>query len=418
MRDLRIEPRPLRGAVEAIPSKSDAHRLLILSALADKPTDVELSQSSGDIESTLLCLQALGAGIGRSSTAITVTPPAEAPPSPQLHCGESGSTLRFLLPVAAALCGGGSFSGAGRLPGRPLGDLVAAMKKGGVAFSQERLPLTITGRLDSGDFKLPGNVSSQYITGLLLALPLLSGDSTIAIAGRLESSGYVEMTLASLRRFGAAVQAREGGYRIKGGQKYISPGRVKVEGDWSNAAFFLAAGALGGPVTVTGLDPASPQGDRAVLPLLARLGAHVEMTGRGATVSGSKLSGCNIDVSETPDLLPVLAALAALAEGTTNFSGCARLRLKESDRIASTAAMINSLGGSAAELPEGLIVQGGRLSGGTVDSYGDHRIAMAAAVAAIRCAGPVTIVGAGAVEKSYPLFFSHYVDLGGEVDVI
>lgn len=416
--DLRIEPRPLRGTVEAIPSKSDAHRLLILAALADKPAEVILSQSSGDIESTLLCLQALGAAISRSGTAITVTPPAEVHPSPQLHCGESGSTLRFLLPVAAALCGGGSFRGAGRLPERPLGDLVEAMKKGGVAFSQEKLPFTITGRLGSGDFKLPGNVSSQYITGLLLALPLLSGDSTITIDGRLESSAYVEMTLASLRRFGAAVQAWERGYRIKGGQKYISPGRVKVEGDWSNAAFFLAAGALGGPVTVTGLDRASPQGDRAVLQLLARLGAHLEMAGKGAIVSGAELRGCNIDVSETPDLLPVLAALAALAEGRTNFSGCARLRLKESDRIASTAAMINSLGGSAAELPEGLIVQGGRLSGGTVDSFGDHRIAMAAAVAAIRCAGPVTIVGAGAVGKSYPLFFRHYVDLGGEVDVI
>lgn len=413
--DLKIYPRPLRGAVQAIPSKSAAHRLLILAALAGGPTEIELSRSSGDIESTLACLQALGAGIERRGGLVAVTPPSAFNPAPELDCGESGSTLRFLLPVAAAFCGGGSFSGGGRLPERPLGALAAAMKKRGVAFSRDKLPFAISGRLEAGEYVLPGNVSSQYISGLLLALPALAGSSSIALTGRLESSAYVQMTLAALRTFGIEVQARECSFEIEGKQKYISPGSAKVEGDWSNAAFFLAAGALGGPVTVRGLDEASPQGDRAMVELLARFGAPMEMGGWGVTAGGGKLRGCSIDVSEIPDLLPVLAVVAASAEGETEFTGCARLRLKESDRLMTTALLINSLGGSAVELPEGLLVRGRRLSGGTVDSFGDHRIAMAAAVAATRCAAPVAICGAGAVEKSYPDFFLHYHELGGGV---
>lgn len=413
---LRINPGPLWGTVEAIPSKSDAHRLLILAALADAPTEIELLQSSRDIESTISCLQAMGAGIKRFGGNVVVTPVYNAAASPQLDCGESGSTLRFLLPVVAAFCGGGYFSGGGRLPDRPLGELVAAMKKNGVTFSQDKLPFMISGKLKSGDYELPGNVSSQYITGLLLALPGLSGNSAIHLTGRLESSAYVEMTLASLGRFGVNVRASDGRFEIPGGQQCISPKTVKVEGDWSNAAFFLAAGALGGTVTVTGLDTGSWQGDKAIVPILARFGALTEIFGSMVTISGRELRGCDLDLSDIPDLLPVLAVVAASASGTTRFSGCARLRLKESDRIASTAAMINSLGGNAVELPEGLVVHGGALSGGAVDSFRDHRIAMAAAVAAVRCAKPVTIRDAGAAEKSYPAFFTDYLKLGGKVD--
>lgn len=418
MMDLRINPGSLRGTVEAVPSKSEAHRLLILAALAGTPTEIGLPRSSGDIESTISCLQAMGARIKRAGGNVVVTPLSKTHPSPLLHCGESGSTLRFLLPVAAVVCGGGRFSGSGRLPERPLGELVAAMKKRGVTFSQDRLPFTITGKLKPGDYELPGNVSSQYITGLLLALPGLSGSSKIHLTGRLESSAYVEMTLALLRRFGVNVRAPEGRFDIPGGQKCISPGAVKVEGDWSNAAFFLAAGALGGPVTVTGLDLSSRQGDKAIVPLLARFGAHTGISGSSVTASGGELHGCDVDVSGIPDLLPVLAAVAASSGGATRFSGCARLRLKESDRIASTAAVINSLGASAVELPEGLVIRGGGLTGGIVKSFGDHRIAMAAAVAAVRCVKPVTILDAGAVEKSYPAFFTDYLKLGGRVNGI
>lgn len=416
--DLRINPGPLTGTVEAMPSKSAAHRLLILAALAGAPTEIELAQSSADIESTITCLKAMGAGVERRGGKVVVTPITQPHPSPQLYCGESGSTLRFLLPVAAAVCGGGRFSGGGRLPERPLGDLAAALQKGGVAFSQERLPFSICGKLKPGGYELPGNVSSQYVSGLLLALPGLLSASTISIKGPLESSAYITMTLDSLRRFGIKVRSTGDSFEIEGGQKYISPGEIKVEGDWSNAAFFLAAGALGGPVTVTGLDPSSKQGDRAVVSILESFGAFTEISGDRVTVSRGELRGCRLNMSEIPDLLPVLAVVAAAARGTTIFSDCARLRLKESDRIASTAALIRALGGEAEELPAGLIVRGGSLSGGVVESFRDHRIAMAAAVAAVRCTDPVTIVDAGAAGKSYPAFFDHYRNLGGEVDGI
>ena len=417
--NLTINPGPLRGTVEAIPSKSEAHRLLILAALAGTPTEIILPQSSADIECTLSCLRALGAGISRAPGRITVNPVARAPRgTPQFHCGESGSTLRFMLPLAAAMGAGGYFHGAGRLPERPLGELIAALKKRGVSFSRGRLPFTISGKLSAGEYELPGNVSSQYLTGLLLALPSLPGGSVLRVTGRLESSAYVEMTLAALRRFGIEIAAAGGRFEIAGGQKYRSPGVIRVEGDWSSAAFFLAAGALGGAVAVTGLDPDSRQGDKAVLPILERFGASVKNRGGGAVVSGGALGGIELDVSEIPDLLPVLAAVAASARGRSSFTGGARLRLKESDRLASTAAMVNSLGGSARELPEGIIIEGQALAGGRVESFDDHRIAMAAAVAAIGCTGPVTIGGAAAVEKSYPCFFDDYLALGGKVDGI
>ncbi len=412
-----IDPGPLQGTIAAIPSKSAAHRLLILAAMADGPTEIELAANPGqDIERTIDCLRAVGAAISRSGGSVRVIPPPRPVPSPQLHCGESGSTLRFMLPVAAALCGGGRFSGSGRLPERPLGELAAALKKQGLTFSGGRLPFTAAGRLKPGDYLLPGNISSQYITGLLLSLPALPGDSTIRLRGPLESAAYVELTLAALRRFKIEVRSCGDRFEIPGGQRYRSPGRMAVEGDWSNAAFFLAAGALGGKVSIEGLDLSSPQGDRAIVPLLARFGALAGISGSRVTVSAGALRGGEIDLRQIPDLLPVLAAAAASAAGTTSFHGAARLRLKESDRIASTAAMVNALGGDAVELPEGLLVRGEKLSGGVVDSCGDHRIAMAAAVAAIRAVKPVTILDAAAVEKSYPSFFADYLKLGGRVD--
>lgn len=412
-----ITPTPLRGLVKAIPSKSDAHRLLILSALADAPTTLALPGSSQDIDATVGCLRALGADLCREGETVTVTPVAVPLKNPLLDCGESGSTLRFLLPVAAALCDGARFIGRGRLPTRPVGGLLAAMEGHGVTFSAEKLPLTLTGRLRSGDFLLPGDVSSQYLTGLLLALPQVEGDSALILTTGLQSASYVELTLAALRRFGARVRTEGRIYKIPGGQRFASPGYLRVEGDWSNAAFFLAAGALGGGVTVTGLSPDSPQGDRAVLELLRRFGAEVSEEGEAVTVCPGTLKGQEIDVEEIPDLLPVLAMVAACAEGETRFFHAARLRLKESDRLSAAASLLRALGGDVTEFPDGLTVRGGSLVGGRTDSFHDHRMAMAAAVAAVRCRGPVTITDAGAVEKSYPRFFEDYQRLGGNVHV-
>jgi len=416
--DVKLAPGSLAGTLPAIPSKSDAHRVLICAALADRPTALRLPRTSADIDTTCACLEALGAGIARRGDTVTVSPIRDLPERALLDCGESGSTLRFLLPVAAALCPRVRFTGRGRLPERPIGELKAAMEAHGVAFSAEKLPFETAGLLAGGDYRLPGNISSQYITGLLLAMPKLLGDSTLTLTTALESAAYVDITLHALRRFGVSVTLRQNGYAVPGGQTFSSPGTLAVDGDWSNSAFFLAAGALGHPVTLTGLDMDSPQGDKAVLKVLHAFGAEVSVFGDAATVSPGPLRGITLDVAEIPDLLPVLAVVAACAQGETRFEGAARLRLKESDRLSSTAAMLRSLGGEAEELPDGLIVRGGTLTGGTADGCNDHRIVMAAAVAAVRCAGAVTVTGAEAVHKSYPAFFEDDAKLGGEVHVL
>jgi 3-phosphoshikimate 1-carboxyvinyltransferase len=416
--NVTIAPAPLEGTLPAVSSKSDAHRLLICAALADRPTVLALPALSEDIEATIRCLRALGAGIVRSGETVTVSPIERVPDAPLLPCGESGSTLRFLLPVAAALTEGARFTGRGRLPDRPVGALRAAMEAHGVTFSAEKLPFALSGRLQGGSYALPGDVSSQYLTGLLLALPHVPDDSTLTLTTKLESAAYVDMTLSALRRFGGSVSDGGGVYALPGGQRFHSPGAAAVDGDWSSAAFFLTAGAIGREVTVTGLDADSPQGDKAVLDILRRFGAETETRGNAVTVRPAPLRGCEIDVSGIPDLLPVLSVAAACASGETRFTNAARLRLKESDRLAAVSAMLRSLGGSVTELPDGLTVRGGALTGGTVDGFRDHRIVMSAAIAAIRCSGPVTITGAGAAAKSYPAFFDDYTLLGGNCDVL
>ncbi len=381
---------PLSGEIRAIPSKSMAHRLLICAYLANSPTDVVCNGTSKDIEATRACLSAMDEG------------------NP-LPCGESGSTLRFLLPVVSALGLETEFHMEGRLPQRPLGELEEQLCAHGVMLTrpQEDI-LQVRGRLTPGDFTLPGNVSSQYVSGLLFALPLLDSPSTLTVQGKLESAPYVEMTLWALRQFGIAVQEENGVYTIPA-CGYHAPGQVTVEGDWSNAGFWLCAGALGKPVTVTGLDRDSLQGDKAVFDILAQFGAKTQQTADRFTVSPGKLQGITMDASAIPDLVPVLSVVAAAAEGTTYITGAGRLRLKESDRLASVSAMLRALGGEVEEREDGLVIHGGKLlSGGTVDSWNDHRIAMSAAVAACLCRGSVTVAGANAVEKSYPRFWEDF----------
>lgn len=413
-----ISPASLGGSIPAIASKSDAHRLLILAALCCGETRLKMEQRSEDIDATISCLRALGAGIELAPDGVLVRGIERVNENPLLDCGESGSTFRFLLPVACALCNQARFTGHGRLPERPIGELMQVLQAHGVTFSAEQLPFAASGRLSGGAFSVPGNVSSQYLTGLLLALPLLQQDSTISLTTRLESAAYVDLTLHALKRFGVHVDSSGMQYAISGGQSIQSPGELRVDGDWSNASFFLAAGALGNFVTVTGLSLDSPQGDKAILPFLERFGAFVSAKADGVTVSPARLSGCTIDVNETPDLLPILAVLGAVAAGETRLINASRLRLKESDRLASVAAMIRALGGRAEELPDSLVITGGSLAGGTVESCRDHRIAMSAAIASINCAKPVTILGAEAVNKSYPAFYQNFSHLGGCVDVV
>lgn len=419
--DIRIDSRPLNGKIAAITSKSDAHRCLIGAALCGGMTEVVINDSNRDIEATADCLRALGAKIERDGCVFRVFGIEKLPEKAVLDCNESGSTLRFLLPVAAALGADAHIIGSGRLPERPLSPLVERMGEHGVCFSSDRLPMDISGKLTAGRFELPGNVSSQYITGLLLALPILAGDSEIILTTKLESAGYIDMTIRTLKLFGIEIERipENGGYRIKGGQKYSSPERIVVEGDWSNAAFWLTAGAVGGDVAVSGLDADSAQGDKEIFELLGNFGARTERSGEDTKVSHDELSGIKIDAAGIPDLVPILAVCACAAKGKTEITNAARLRIKESDRLKTVAAMINALGGEIAELQDGLVINGkGKLKGGSVDSFNDHRIAMAAAIASVICEGDVVIKGAQAVEKSYPAFFEHFRLMGGRADVI
>ena len=387
-----ITPAPLSGSIPAIPSKSAAHRLYICAALADSPTEISCQGTSKDIEATKACLDAMKNG------------------DSLLRCGESGSTLRFLLPVVAALGLEVDFQMEGRLPDRPLAPLDAQLEAHGVTLSRpvRHDLLHVSGRLEPGAYVLPGNVSSQYISGLLFALPLLDGVSTLTVTGKVESAPYIAMTLDALKQFGVRPKIEANVYTIPH-MPYRSPGTAAVEGDWSNAAFWLCAGAIGQPMTVTGLDPDSLQGDKAVVEILRRFGAKTERNGSSYTVSPGELTAINIDAAAIPDLVPVLSVVAAAAEGTTRIYNAGRLRIKESDRIQTVRAMLANLGADVEETADGLLVSGGKpLPGGVVDSANDHRIAMAAAVASILCEGPVTVTGAEAVSKSYPKFWEDF----------
>ena len=382
---------PLGGRVDAIASKSQLQRLLLCAALADRETVVHGASDAADVQAMCRCLRALGARVTADGKTLRVQPVTE-----QAHgaadCGESGATLRFLLPVAAALGRETTFRLHGRLPQRPLGPLWEALEAHGVRLSRPAPDeLLCAGRLQSGRFALPGDVSSQFFSGLLFALPLLSGPSELHAATPPESAGYIAMTLAALRRFGIATEPLPDGWAVPGGQRYRSPGAVRAEG------------ALSRPVTVTGLQADSAQGDRVILEYLRRFGAEVEQNADAVTVRPAPLRGCSLDVRSTPDLAPPLALLAACAAGTTRITGAARLRYKERDRLASIAAALRALGADVRDLPDGLEIVGGRLTGGTVDACGDHRIAMLAAIASARC--DVRLRGAECVEKSDPHFW-------------
>ena len=405
----------MQGEISSVPSKSAAHRALICAALSDEPTDIYLPISNADIDVTASCLCAMGAEITRNGAYLKVSPIKEVPDFAELDCGESGSTLRFLLPIAAAKLPKTAFFGSGRLPQRPIGELKAAMEKCGAMFSADMLPLSVFGKLNAGRYEIEGNVSSQYISGLLMALPLLDGDSSIILKSPLCSEPYVNITLEMLTSFGIEIERREDGFYVRGGQVFHSPKAVIVEGDWSAAAFFLTAGAIAGDVTVTNLKIGSEQGDREIVEILRKFGANIEILDSSVRVRKAKLTACDVDVSAIPDLLPILTVLASCADGKTVLFNAQNLRHKESDRLSSSAAMINALGGRAEEYPDRLEITGMGLRGGTIDSFNDHRIAMSAAIAASACSGQTTIIGAQAVKKSYPDFFRDFEKLGGKI---
>jgi 3-phosphoshikimate 1-carboxyvinyltransferase len=428
----------LNGGVRAPSSKSEAHRALIVAALAHLyGTDggvrrVRCTDLNDDIEATVRCLSALGAEITREGENFLVKPIVKIPQNAVLDCGESGSTLRFLLPVCCAL---GSVAGApedfsvslgghGRLPERPLSPLYEELVAHGAILSPIGAnPLVVRGKLTAGDYSLDGGVSSQFISGLLFALPMLEESSTLTVTGRIESAPYAHMTLDALSLVTDRIEGELPAFTVAG--RRVDPAlplnaeRFSVGGDWSGAAFFLAAGVLCREVcsiTVTGLDMASRQGDRTIVDVLRSMGGDVRENPDGIlTAYPSHLCGAEINASQIPDLVPILAVAASVADGETRIVGASRLRLKESDRLRTVTDMLTALGGDITETDEGLIIHGvPRLTGGVVDAAGDHRIAMSGAVASLVCDGPVTITGAECVAKSYPSFWEEFTRLSKE----
>ena len=412
-----ILPGARTGEVHIPASKSQAHRMLLCAAMGENEVTLRCRGLSKDILATVACLKALGASVDAEGEVLHLRPVSAPPPGLcLLPCGESGSTLRFLLPLVGALGASAVFEREGRLPERPIEPLGRELCRNGMDIRSDGARLSCSGQLRPGAFSLPGNISSQYISALLMTLPLLEGESTLHMEGALESAAYVAMTEEVLRLGGVRTEKTGEGYRIPGGQRCRFAPELSVEGDYSNAAFFLCAGALSERgIRVTGLDPRSRQGDRAIVPLLEEMGAQVASDGSSVTVKRDALHGITIDASPIPDLIPVLSVVAAAASGETRVIHAQRLRLKESDRLHSTTQMLRALGAEAEELPDGLVIRGGRtLAGGTVDACGDHRIAMSAAVAGGICRGAVTICGSECVQKSYPDFWTDFQQLKGD----
>ena len=431
---ITLEKPNLKGSVKSILSKSHVHRLLIAAALYGENTQIICdTHLSADINATIKCLNALGAKIEQCENILKIksnTQSLKKIKSADFYCAESGSTFRFMLPIVCALGINAKFFPEGRLPNRPLSPLREELINHGCSIdSVGTLPFTTSGKLNSGIYEIEGNVSSQYITGLLFALPLLEENSEIHIIGKLESKPYVDMTLEVLAEFGLNIFVKNDSTILIGGKSENTNKKDNLtfyaDGDWSNAAFWLTAGAIGkNKMTVTGLRPNSAQGDKEILTLLRNFGADIDIKTddinnlSDITVYPSQLKGIEIDASDIPDLVPILSLAAACAEGTTKIYNAQRLRLKESDRIATVCDLLTTLGADIHETQDGLIIKGNSakigqfpLKGGIVSSHNDHRIAMTAAIAASVCSQMVTITDAEAVNKSYPLFWQDYDNL-------
>lgn len=411
-----ITPNKFNGKISAIASKSIAHRLLICAAFSDGQTQIRCENLNNDILATVDCLKSLGADITYAEKHFNVIPVKNIPSSPVLDCKESGSTLRFLLPVVCAITNSATFIMSGRLPERPLSPLKEELEAHGIQFSyKSKNEFAVNGKLSSGNYSIRGNVSSQFISGLLFALSLLDGNSILEVTENIESAPYIDMTLDALKQFGVDIEGREQRFLINS-NKYTTKSKLEVEGDWSNAAFMLCAAALGSDVEVDNLNINSKQGDKKIISILESFGANVNISETSIRINGSNLKATEIDATNIPDLVPVIATVATVASGTTKIYGASRLVLKESNRLFTTFDMLSSLGADVELVDDGLIIHGKeKLSGGIVSSHSDHRIAMSAAIASIICQNDVTILDAEAVNKSYPDFWNDVTALGANV---
>lgn len=411
-----VLPSVIKGNIRAIPSKSFAHRQLICAALAENETKITCTVISEDISATMRCLAALGAEIEDQYGVITVKPIGSPVSGAVLDCGESGSTYRFLAPVAAALGAESTFLLRGRLAERPMGPLWESLERCGMSIEGKGSEkVSFSGRLLAGEFTIPGDVSSQFISGLLMALPLLRKNSKIKIVGPAESRGYIDMTMDVLNSFGVTAEVKGSSIEVFRRARFISSGSITTEGDWSNTSFWLCgAAACGQSITCEGLNTKSSQGDRAIVSVLEEMGAKAAYEDNSLKVKAGILRFARIDARDIPDLVPPIALLACAAEGETEIFNVGRLRLKESDRLFTVADTLRRLGAEISEEGSSLRIRGGRpLAGGEVNSHGDHRIAMMAALASVISRDKIVINGAEAVGKSYPGFFEDLAVLGG-----
>lgn len=421
MKHIRINPSKLKGSIAVPSSKSLCHRAVICASLSEGVSNIENLFFSQDVKATCQAMSNLGVEVvykGESKIKIRGTSKLEAKGN-SIDCFESGSTLRFLIPIAATLGEEVTFNGKGKLVARPLGDYYRIFEEQQIQYENinGKLPLTINGRLKAGEYRIKGDVSSQFISGLLFALPLLEGDSRITVTTELQSKAYVDLTIDVLKAF--SIEVKNVDYRkftIKGNQKYIASD-YKVEGDFSQAAFWLVANVLGSEVVCNGMNMNSLQGDKVIIETIKSMGGEIVVEGEKVKALPSQTKGTVIDASECPDLVPVLTVLGALSEGTTEIVNAERLRFKESDRLAAITSELNKIGADIEEKEDGLIIRGKEtLIGGKVNSWNDHRIAMALAVASTRCKEPLIIEDADSVKKSYPNFWEHFKELGGSVD--
>ena len=410
--DIKIIPSVLSGEVNIPPSKSAAHRALICAALSEGTSRVTPYCTSKDIKATVSCLKSLGMNIEEDENGYTLSK-GDIKKGETLNFGESGSTARFLLPIAAALGADITGVGEGRLPERPMNTLTALFREHGVEVSGDNLPITLNGKLKGGDFCLPGNISSQYISGLMLAAPLIKEDINIIPTTALESVGYIDMTVSAMKKYGVAVEETNNGWRISSDAGYKAKDTV-IEGDWSQAAFFMSAAAIGGDIKIKGLDFASNQGDMAALDVFAAFGAEISIADNVLHIKRGTLRGIEVNAADIPDMVPAVAVTAAFASGKTVIHSAERLRIKESDRIKTTIAVLSAMGIKTEENPDGMVIYGGKPKGAVIDGANDHRIVMAAAIAAAFAEGESVITGYEAINKSYPEFFEDFKRTGGK----
>lgn len=414
-----ITPSRLCGDVYIPSSKSASHRAIICAALAKGKSRIKGVTLSDDITATINAMTALGATIEADGEDYIVTGITEPPKQAQIDCGESGSTLRFLIPIAASLGVSCCFSGHGRLIERPLSAITDLLGRHGVSCvytSNVNLPLEISGKMPSGTYEISGSVSSQYISGLLFALSFIGEESEIVVSSPLESAGYVDMTIEALSKFGANIEKAENRYIIR-------PSRLKacdmtVEGDWSQAAFFLAAAALGGDIRIHGLSRVSAQGDRACADIFKEIGADIKWEKDVLHAKSGALSPVTVDAAQIPDIIPPIAVVLGCCNGQSMIQNAYRLRLKESDRLSAIARGLVMNGIGVIETRDSLVIDGGSLEGGVIDGFSDHRIVMAFCIGAAFAKSSSTVTCAESVSKSYPRFFEDYRALGGAADVI